>query len=70
MTNRVQGFIVTLEKDMREDDAEEVIRAIGMLRGVIRVKPVESDLLGQQVERDRLRVDIYNALHSVFEKKA
>jgi hypothetical protein len=70
MTNRVQGFIVTLEKDMREDDAKEVIRAIEMLRGVIRVKPVETDLLGQQVERDRLRVDIYNALHSVFEKKA
>lgn len=39
MTDRVKGFTVVLEKEMRIDDAQALIDAIGCLRGVIKVEP-------------------------------
>lgn len=44
MTDRHAGYVVTLEDDIREDDAAELIRAISMIRGVAAVVPVEASL--------------------------
>jgi len=44
MTDRFNGLIVTLEEDIREDDAEALMDAILMLRGVIKVEGHVSDL--------------------------
>jgi hypothetical protein len=49
MTSRVSGFVVTLEKDLREDDAQEIANAISLLRGVTLVSPVESDPLADRL---------------------
>lgn len=38
MTDRFNALTVVLEKEIREDDAENLIKAISMLKGVIRVK--------------------------------
>jgi hypothetical protein len=43
MTDRHAGYLVTLAEDIREDDAEAVITALRMIRGVIAVEPVEMD---------------------------
>jgi hypothetical protein len=40
MTDRHSGYVVTLEKDIREDDAESIINAIRMIKGVSSVAPV------------------------------
>lgn len=37
MTNRYNALIVTLDTDIREDDAQDLIAAIKMLRGVLEV---------------------------------
>jgi len=37
MTDRIKGFVVTLEQDMREDDVEAITNAIRMVRGVLDV---------------------------------
>lgn len=50
MTDRHAGYIVTLEKDIREDDAEAVIEALRMIKGVLNVQPVVSDLHTQLAE--------------------
>lgn len=42
MTDRYAGFLVTLDHDTREDDAEAIMAAIRQLRGVLEVKPVVS----------------------------
>ena len=34
MTDRISGVVVTLEEDMRVDDAENLLTAIRMMRGV------------------------------------
>lgn len=39
MTDRYAGFIVALEQDLREDDAQETIKAILMIKGVLKVEP-------------------------------
>lgn len=39
MTDRVKGFTVTLEKDIRIDDVQCIIDAISMIKGVIHVEP-------------------------------
>ena len=43
MTDRHAGYIVTLDHDIREDDAAAIITALRMVKGVISVEPVVAD---------------------------
>lgn len=43
MTDRHCAYIVTLAEDLREDDAEPVLRALQMVKGVLSVRPLETD---------------------------
>lgn len=38
MTDRIKGFWVALERDIREDDVESLVEAVKHLRGVQAVK--------------------------------
>lgn len=38
MTDRYNSLTVVLEKDMREDDAEDLITAVRMIKGVLSVE--------------------------------
>lgn len=53
MTDRHSGYLVTLAKDIREDDARKIIDALRMVRGVLTVEPVVSDLFLQQIAEQR-----------------
>ena len=44
MTDRIHALTVTLEHDKRDDDCEELIKAIRMMRGVIDVQAHVSDM--------------------------
>lgn len=39
MTDRYYALTVALEKDIRDDDAENILAAIKMIKGVLNVKP-------------------------------
>lgn len=39
MTDRYNAFIVVLEHDIRDDDAQSIIEAIKHIRGVLSVEP-------------------------------
>lgn len=45
MTTRHEGYIVILEKEIREDSSrvEEIKTALKMVKGIIDVKPIEAD---------------------------
>ena len=43
MTTRHKGYIVALDKDIREDDALAIISALHMIKGVIAVTPIEAN---------------------------
>lgn len=44
MTDRHCAYIVTLERDIREDDAEATITALRQIRGVLNVEPCVTDI--------------------------
>ena len=56
MTDRVDGFVVTLKKDMRIDDAESLMDAIKLMYNVASVSPHISDfetrMAREQVKRE------------------
>jgi len=39
MTDRLKGCTVVFEKDIRDDDAAEILSAIKMVKGVLSVTP-------------------------------
>lgn len=44
MTDRIKGLTVLLEPDKRDDDAEYIINAIRMIKGVVSVKAHVADM--------------------------
>jgi len=52
MTDRHAAYLVTLDGDTREDDAESTLTALRMVRGVQSVEPVLADV-GQQIGQVR-----------------
>jgi hypothetical protein len=65
MTTRLKGLVVTFDKDIREDDAQEWIKAIGMMKHVIDVRPVESEINDSMVEM-RIRQELSEKLWAVL----
>ena len=65
MTDRYYALTVVLERDIREDDAESLIDAIKMIRGVLDVTPHVSDRALHTAER-RVRRDIEERLYAVL----
>lgn len=54
VTDRLSGYVVTLEADIREDDAKKITKALGMIKGVLSVEPVIADQFAEQMWRGRL----------------
>ena len=43
MTDRHAGYVVVLDKNLREDDAQPILDAIRMIKGVVSVVPERGD---------------------------
>lgn len=46
MTDTYAGYIVTLEEDLRSDDAQATLAALRQIKGVLDVSPVVQDVSG------------------------
>ena len=65
MTKRINGFIVVLEDNIREDDLQETLLALQMIKGVVDVKPhtaTVSDLIAQSRVKREILTKILNFL--------
>lgn len=65
MTTRYKSFVVSLEHDIRDDDADAIITALKMVKGVLRVEPQEAtvnDLTIQYREKSELRKKLFDFL--------
>lgn len=68
MTDRHAGYVVTLEHDVRDDNAERsVITALMMVKGVISVEPVVASV-DIQVAQARARVEFARELSGTLER--
>ena len=65
MTDRHAGYVVTLAKDIREDDAEAILTALRMVKGVLSVKPIIADL-NLITAQERVRHDLTQKLREVL----
>lgn len=71
MTDRHSGYVVTLAEDIRSDDAEAILHAIRMVKGVLTVKPIVSDYTQSMAEdraRHELEMRLYRALREPLPK--
>ena len=68
MTDRFKSLLVSLDKDIREDDAESLLNAIRMLKGVLHVQGNISDALEDSTiamrERHRLEKKLWEAIRN------
>lgn len=61
VTDRHAAYIVVLEENIREDDAQATLSALGMVRGVASVKPVVASAevhVAQERALHRLRSEV------------
>ena len=65
MTDRIKGLTVLLEPDKREDDAECIINAIRMIKGVVSVESHVADI-DHHLAVDTARRELANKLWDVL----
>lgn len=65
MTDRLKGFVVTLDGDYREDDAEGIRKALEMVKGVLSDQP----LIGgyeHRMAREQAKAELQKELWNVL----
>lgn len=71
MTDRHTGYVVALADDIRDDDAQAVVNALRMVKGVIGVEPVIAEPITEQVARmradKRWRDGLFTLIHDIHE---
>lgn len=65
MTDRHAGYVITLANDIREDDAEHIINALRMIKGVINVQPIVSSV-ELMLAKDRVDYQWREKLHQLL----
>lgn len=68
MTDRIKGFYVALEDDMRVDDAEHILDAVRQLRGVAAVQhsiTEVDDWMNRAKVQNEMRDKIFKVLTEV-----
>jgi hypothetical protein len=71
MTDRIKGCVVTFEPNMRDDDAEPLLGAIRLMRGVINVDPKIEDFdhqMAVETARSALVDKVWKAVVEVVER--
>lgn len=72
MTDRHAGYIVVLDADLREDDAEPVLADLRMVRGVLSVEPLASGWevhVAEERARSELGTAVVQAVRGVLVPK-
>ena len=62
MSDRINGFVVILDKDYKDEDIEATIKAIEQIKGVVAVKP--NIVTGSEyIVTERTKLKIVNKLY-------
>jgi len=67
MTDRLKGLVVALDRDIRDDDAQAIIDAIFMIKGVLAISP--SITSGDDwINRTKIKREIGAKLFKILEE--
>lgn len=67
MSDKVKGFVVALENDLREDEIEHVINAIKMVKGVVNVEPIKTTS-HDQIFQLRIKAEMRNKFYDFIKE--
>ncbi len=67
MTDRHSGYVVVLERDMREDDAAATLAAIQQIKGVLTVEPVVASGM-DQINHLRAKREMQDKIFEALDK--
>lgn len=65
MTDRVKGFTVTLNRDIRDDDFEKIINAVYMINGVAHVEPTLVTI-DDHMNREVIKRELINKIYEIL----
>lgn len=68
MTDRIKGVTVCFDRDIREDDAECLINAIKMIKGVASVESHvrdHNDWLARERVKSELKKSLYDTIKNI-----
>jgi len=68
MTDHINGYLVTLEKELRDDDAEATLTALRQIKGVLKVRPMVSEP-SLYMARDQIRHELSMKLWEALNKE-
>jgi len=68
MTDRIKGFTITLERDIRVDDVEFIQQAISMIRGVAHVEPSVSTH-EDHMNRERIKFELRDKFYKFLKEE-
>ena len=69
MMDRIKGLTVALDQDYREDDAQGIINAIKLIKGVANVAPIQShgeDFINRQQIKTEIAGEIQRIMNKLF----
>ncbi len=69
MSEKINGVFVTLEHDLKDEQAEYLLNAIRMIKGVIKVEPNRVDHGEAYVAEVRVRSELSTKLFEVLREK-
>ncbi len=69
MTDRYSGYVVILEDNIRDDDAQDTINAIKQIKGVLDVTPIVSDFATMIAEK-RARIGLLQKMITIINDDA
>lgn len=67
MTDRIKGFVVVLDQDIREDDVQPLLDAIRQLRHVVTVAPMVAtadDYVARSRRTQELRAKLFEFIRT------
>ena len=73
VTDRHAGYVVILDHDLREDDAERILNALAMIKGVASVRPIQSDIaltIAEERIRQHTEQKLYDFTRNLFKGDA
>ena len=67
MTDRINAFVVVLDRDVRDDDVEATRKAIMQIKGVVSVDNNVTDI-SDSVARSRMKSEMTEHLYELIKK--
>lgn len=67
MSDRINGFVVILDNNYKDEEIEQTIKAIEQIKGVIAVKPniVTTD---DYIAKERTKIEIANKIYELAQQ--